>query len=70
MLFQLAKDLEDNPKLGGINLAWFRLGILPAELPLVAEDRDAWRSQLQLLPAQAQKFKGKSTKLIHYFPQK
>ena len=28
------------------DLAWSRLGILPAKLPLVAGDRDAWRSQL------------------------
>ena len=26
------------------DLAWFRLGIPPTELPLVAEDWDAWRS--------------------------
>ena len=34
-----------------------RLGIPPAELPLVAEDRDAWRSQLKLLAPQPQKDK-------------
>ena len=28
------------------NLAWSRLRIPPVELPLVAGDRDAWRSQL------------------------
>ena len=32
------------------DLAWLRLKILPAKLPLVAGNRDAWRSQLQLLP--------------------
>ena len=37
------------------DLAWSRLGIPPAKLPLVAEDRDAWRSQLELLPPQPQK---------------
>ena len=33
------------------DLSWFRLGIIPAEhLSFVAEDRDAWRLQLELLP--------------------
>ena len=31
-------------------LALSRLGIPPTELPLVAGDRDAWKSQLELLP--------------------
>ena len=31
-------------------LAWSHLGIPPAELPLVAGDRDAWRCQFELLP--------------------
>ena len=39
------------------DLAWSRLGIPPAKLPLVARDRDAWRSQLELLPLQPQKDK-------------
>ena len=39
------------------DLAWLRLGIPPAELPLVAGDRDAWRSQLKLLLPQPQKDK-------------
>ena len=39
------------------DLAWSRLGIPPAKLPLVAGDRDAWRSQLELLPPQPQKDK-------------
>ena len=39
------------------DLAWSRLGISPAELPLVAKGRDAWRSQLELLPLQPQKNK-------------
>ena len=34
-----------------------RLGNSPAKLPLVAGDRDAWRSQLELLPPQPQKDK-------------
>ena len=38
-------------------LTWSRLGIPPAKLPLVARDRDAWRSQLELLPPQPQKNK-------------
>ena len=32
------------------DLARLRLGIPPAELPQVAGDRDAWRSQLKLPP--------------------
>ena len=31
------------------DLAWSRLGIPPAESPLVAKDQDAWRSQIELL---------------------
>ena len=38
-------------------LAWSRLGISPAKLTLVAGNRDAWRSQLALLPSQPQKNK-------------
>ena len=34
-----------------------RLETLPEELPLVAKDRDVWRSQLELLPMQPQKDK-------------
>ena len=45
------------------DLAWSRLGIPPAKLPLVAGDRDAWRSQLELLPPQPQK--DKRAKEIH-----
>ena len=37
------------------DLAWSRLGIPPAKLPLVAGDQDAWKSQLELLPRQPQK---------------
>ena len=39
------------------DLAWSRLGIPPAKLPLVAGDRDACKSQLELLPPQLQKDK-------------
>ena len=39
------------------DLAWSHLGIPLAELLLVAGDRDAWRSQLKLLPLQCQKDK-------------
>ena len=39
------------------DLAWSHLRILPAKLPLVAGDWDAWRSQLELLPLQPQKDK-------------
>ena len=39
------------------DLARSRLEIPPAKLPLVAGDRDAWRSQLELLPPQPQKNK-------------
>ena len=39
------------------DLAWSRHAILPAKLPLVAGDRDAWRSQLELLLPQPQKDK-------------
>ena len=52
------------------DLAWSRLGISPAELPLVAGDRNAWKSQLELLPSQTQKGqvgKGKYTELIPCF---
>ena len=38
-------------------LAWPCLEIPPEKLPLVAGDRDAWRSQLEQLPAQPQKNK-------------
>ena len=34
------------------DLAWLRIGMLPAELLLVVGDGDAWRSQLHLLPLQ------------------
>ena len=39
------------------DLTCSRLGISPEKLPLVAGDRDAWRSQLELLPPQPQKDK-------------
>ena len=39
------------------DLAWSRLEIPPAELLLVSKDRDAWRSQLDLLPPKTQKDK-------------
>ena len=54
-----AKGLERNPDFaGGIMLkTWSRFGILPAKLSPVAGDRDAWRSQLELLPPQPQKDK-------------
>ena len=39
------------------DLAWSRLGISLAKLPLVAGDRDTWRSQLELLSPQPQKDK-------------
>ena len=39
------------------DLAWSHLGISPAKLPLVAGNRDAWRSQLEQLPPQPQKDK-------------
>ena len=32
------------------DLSWFRLGILAERLSFFAEDRDAWRLQLELLP--------------------
>ena len=55
-----AKGLKGDPELaGGIMLktwlAWSCLEIPPAKLPLVAKDRVAWRSQLELLPPQPQK---------------
>ena len=34
------------------DLGWSRLGIPPKHLALVAEDRDAWKIQLELLPPQ------------------
>ena len=43
--------------------AWSSLGIPPVKLPLVAGDRDAWRSHLELLPPQPQK--DKRVKEIH-----
>ena len=39
------------------DLAWSRLEISPAKLPLVAGDRDAWNFQLELLSPQPQKDK-------------
>ena len=39
------------------DLAWSPLRIPPAKLPLVAGDRNAWRSQLELLFPQSQKDK-------------
>ena len=39
------------------DLAWSCLGIPPAKLPLVAGDRDNWRSELKLLHPQSQKEK-------------
>ena len=36
------------------DLAWSRFEILPAELPLIAGDGDAWRFQLKLLRPQPQ----------------
>ena len=50
------------------DLAWSRRGIPSAKLPLVAEDRDAWGSQLELLPQKGQSGKGKYTELIQCFP--
>ena len=47
--------------------AWLRLGIPPAKLPLVAGDRDAWRSQLELLPPQPQKDKRTKGNTMNYF---
>ena len=75
MLFRVAKGLVegDSELAGGIMLkTWFGhvLGIPPAKLPLVAGDREAWRSQLDLLPPQGQAGKRKYTELIQYFPQK
>ena len=52
------------------DLAWSRLGIPPAKLPLVAGDRDAWRSQLKLLSPQPQKdkrAKGNTLNLFNVF---
>ena len=54
------KSLEGNPELAGrimLKSSWSDLGIPPAELPLVAGDRDAWRCQFELLPPQPQKNK-------------
>ena len=47
------------------DLGWSHLGIPRAELPLVAEDRDAWRSQLELLlqqPLKEKQAKGNARK--------
>ena len=33
------------------DLGWSRLEIPPEELPPIAEDRDLWKSQLELLPS-------------------
>ena len=48
------------------NLARLHLEIPPTELPLVAGGRDAWRSQLKLLPPtpKGQARKRKYTELI------
>ena len=45
------------------DLACSRLGILPAKLPLVAGDRDAWRSPLALLPQPQKDKQAKGNKL-------
>ena len=39
------------------DLSWSRLGITAEHLSFVAEDRDAWRLQLELLPLQPPKDK-------------
>ena len=51
------------------DLAWSHLGISPAKLLLVAGDKvagdkDAWRSQLELLPLQPKRISGQRE--IHY----
>ena len=49
------------------DLAWSRLGIPPAKLPLVAGDRDACRSQLELLQPKPQKDKRAKGNTLNYF---
>ena len=54
------------------DLAWSRLRIPPAQLPLVAEDWNAWRFQLELLPPQPQKdkrVKGNTLNKFNVFPK-
>ena len=46
---------------------WSGLRILPVELPLAAGDRDAWRSQFELLPRQTQKDKRAKKDALNYF---
>ena len=63
MLLRVAKGLEGGPERPSWqnyveDLAWSRLGIPPAELPLVAGDRDAWRSQPELLPRNPKRTSG------------
>ena len=55
------------------DLAWSRLGIPRAELPLVAKDLVPWISQFELLPPatpKGQASKEKYTELIHFFSRK
>ena len=40
------------------DLTWTRLGIPPEYLPFVAEDRDAWRPQLEQLPLRPPRISG------------
>ena len=40
------------------DLPWSLFGIPPEKLPLVAEDQDAWRSQLELLPPHPKRSSG------------
>ena len=50
------------------DLAWSRLGIPPAELPLAAGDRDAWRPAAPATQ-KGQAGKRKYTEFIQCFPQ-
>ena len=75
MLFRVAKGSKVRPRTCWRNyvedLAWSHLGIPPVKLPLIAGDRDAWRSQLELLPPatpKGQASKRKYTELIQCFP--
>ena len=76
MLFRVKKGLESDPEFaGGIMLKTWPDRVLEfnvAELPLFAEDRDPWRSRLELLSPQPQKdkrAKGSTLNSFNVFPK-
>ena len=71
MLFQVVKGLEGNPKLTGRNaedLAWSRLGIPAAKLPLIAGCLEIPTQAAAPVTPKEQAGKEKYTELIQCFP--